>query len=436
MGRLSEKDFAMRHFTFWVAAALVACSEGIEPPSATVTIALPGGSFVMGSTTRDPCDEGSGSHFPCDAATQSETIRNSVKLQPFCIDQHEVTVGQYRYCVETEDCEKPQITSAGEASIDASIASYYSKWEKYKDYPVLGVSWAAAAHYCELRGGRLPSEAEWEYAANSGSYEESNAPTFVWANNTVDAAKCGSEGGNLNDADVQNPPSLGVCTGNLVQPVMHSEIDKTRDNVYDLIGNAQEWVADAFDFWAYCDQEKTNFDLFFMDDAQPKLMPAAYHAGGCGFDCSEQYASLYSQGGCTSGNDMSDICVNCSQDHDACISFIEDAFDACLEACGQQDVAICSQINDWSDVATSNVSSFWVPWCEPRSDFDGHAIEKSEIKVPQKEWHVIRGGHFQTSRLCEARLNARHFGSSQSPLVGFRCAYDAGNEAGNCLKTH
>ncbi len=426
----------MRRYLLLVALALASCSEGIEPPQATAVIALPGGSFVMGSQERDPCSDAAANEIPCDPVAQSATIRNTVKLKPFCIDQHEVTVAQYRYCVETGDCQKPRETSAGSPDSDAQISGYYSSLKRYGDYPVLGVSWEDAAHYCERQGGRLPSEAEWEYAAKIGSYDGTagdEGPSYVWLPGAVKMGTCASSD------DEKAPPALGFCTQNTVQPVMHSEIDKTIDNVYDLAGNAQEWVADVFDFWAYC-SPSTDFKQFQVssDGLWPQLkadvltqqasecLSDQFSSMPCEFQCTCKYLRQFAEDACEWNG------ANCSENRKDCVSYCEAGMDDCLKACGDSSVAVCSNIRHWTAVSELNQSSFWLPWCKPRENFDGHALISTELKVAQAESHVIRGGHFESSKLCEARLNARSYGRNPSPLVGFRCAYDGGNEAGNC----
>ncbi len=199
---------------------------------------VPAGCFMMGSseaqieTAMQECpDLYSGAPFQCDpSGYQVEGPQHEVCLDAMWIGQTEVTNSQYTACVEAGACSLP----------DDRI--YYDD-PAYADHPVIRVTWQDATNYAEWVEGRLPTEAEWEYAARGPSgwgypwgdafeqdrlnYCDVNCDVYFWADTTYDD-------GYALTAPVGTYPNGASWVGAL-----------------DMSGNAWEWVSSVFKDYPY-----------------------------------------------------------------------------------------------------------------------------------------------------------------------------------------
>ena len=175
---------------------------------------IPAGAFTMGSPEDEPM------------RIEQEGEQRMVLVPQFAIGAYEVTLSQWSACVADGGC-----TFKGATVPPAN-----------GNEPVSGVSWRDAAQYVDWLSAktgkqyRLPSEAEWEYAARAGTQ------TPFWTGERVFSMLA-----NINSSQSYNSSNVTIPVG---KPV---EVGSYRPNafgIYDMIGNVQEWVEDCFGIYA------------------------------------------------------------------------------------------------------------------------------------------------------------------------------------------
>jgi formylglycine-generating enzyme required for sulfatase activity len=221
-----------------------------RPADEMAMVYVPAGEFQMGSNDNGvdnalqlcnqfhrACKCKEGRDFCKREWFADEQPAHSVALDGFWIDRTEVTNAQFERCVQAGMCAPPDESSL------YTLASYYGN-PTYDNYPVVNVNWYQAEAYCKWAGGRLPTEAEWEYAARGAE-----GRIFPWGSefdgtrlNYCDA-KCWLEWADqtFDDGYADTAP-----VGSFPQGVSWS-------GAQDLAGNVWEWVADwyASDYYGH-----------------------------------------------------------------------------------------------------------------------------------------------------------------------------------------
>ena len=160
-------------------------------------VKVPAGEFTMGSTQYD-----------------HEKPPHKVYLDGYYIDRTEVTVAAYRRYVSATGRSMPSAPSWG--------------WQD--DHPVVNVAWTDAKTYCEWKGKRLPTEAEWEKAARGA-----DGRTYPWGEEKPSCERVVmDDGGN-------------GCGRNSTWPVGSKSAGASPYGALDMSGNVWEWCADGYD---------------------------------------------------------------------------------------------------------------------------------------------------------------------------------------------
>ncbi len=159
-----------------------------------------------------------------DTSESDEKPAHIVNLSDYYIDKYEVTNADYKICVDALECSLPKTTTF-----------YVSP--TYRNHPVVFVSWENATEFCEWRDARLPTEAEWEKAARG-----TDAYNYPWGNDF--------DGHALNFCDLDcayswaNKSARDYYT--TTAPVGLFPDGISVYSLFDMAGNASEWVADWY----------------------------------------------------------------------------------------------------------------------------------------------------------------------------------------------
>lgn len=206
-----------------IAASACAPSTGqstsSSPSSADTMVQIPAGAFTMGSSLDQAMAECQKFRDDCQRDWYTaEGPAHSVDVPAFYMDKYETTNALYEACVTAGKCQPPRISSS------ASHPNYYGN-AQYGNYPVINVNWDMAKTYCEWRGARLPTEAEWEKAARG-----TDGRTYPWGEG-LDTTRA-----NYFDSKMGDPVAVGSY-----------ENGKSPYGIYDMAGNVWEWVSDWYD---------------------------------------------------------------------------------------------------------------------------------------------------------------------------------------------
>jgi formylglycine-generating enzyme required for sulfatase activity len=166
-----------------------------------------------------------------EAGAPDERPVHTVLLDEFYIDVYEVTNASFADFLTSQGNQ----TEGGAFWLDIEESHIFENEIRFtpepgfEDHPVVEVTWHGAAAFCEWRGARLPTEAEWEKAARGGL----EGAAYPWGD-----GKPGCETGSESGAQSRN------CDG---QTVPVGRFGANGYGLYDMAGNVFEWVLDWYD---------------------------------------------------------------------------------------------------------------------------------------------------------------------------------------------
>lgn len=204
----------------------------IRPTDGMVMLYVPGGTFQMGSSEAEieaQLSECEGITTYCNHKFyKDETPQHPVTVDGYWLDQTEVTNAQFAAFLNEHGNRAEnggQCAELNEGYIRIKeVNGEYVPMTGAGDHPVLMISWVGADAYCRWAGGRLPTEAEWEYAARG---KEGNI--YPW-------------GDERPNCDLANS---GACAGTTL-PAAGMPDGSSWCGAMGMAGNAWEWTSDLF----------------------------------------------------------------------------------------------------------------------------------------------------------------------------------------------
>jgi len=179
---------------------------------------------------------------------------HQVTLSGYCLDRTEVTAGAYQECINAGACEKPpasvNIPGITDKQKEVFTELCTARHKELADHPINCVDWDMAVKYCGWAKKRLPTEAEWEYAARGMEQRD-----FPWGDDKPDETRlnaCGSEC--VKWGEEHTVPMKPMYPGDDgfpgTAPVGHYPAGSTKLGEVDLAGNVWEWTNDYYGIYS------------------------------------------------------------------------------------------------------------------------------------------------------------------------------------------
>jgi formylglycine-generating enzyme required for sulfatase activity len=199
---------------------------------------ISGGKFFMGSDDID--------------ADVDERPAHQVTLSPYCIDMYEVTTSEYKACSDIGECKRAafEVDWKDIRPIERKVFSPVCNGNRTDraDHPINCVDWDMASGYCSWAHKRLPTEAEWEFAARGP-----DGRRYPWGDDPPDSTRMNACGKECIAWGVKNGIDMSVRGQGMyaeddgfatTAPVGSFPRGKSRYGLFDVVGNVWEWTGD------------------------------------------------------------------------------------------------------------------------------------------------------------------------------------------------
>jgi formylglycine-generating enzyme required for sulfatase activity len=216
---------------------------GSSNPLNIETALIPAGTFTMGSPTSEPQRGG-------------DEVQHQVTLSAFRMSKYETSNAQFAAFLNANNIGANGIYAAGaypteplvyDCGVSYGLSYTGAQWQPaagFENHPVVCVTWYGAAEFATYAGGRLPTEAEWEYACRAGTstpFNTGNCLDYTQANYYWPAPYSGCSNANTNW--LQQTQEINSYSPNAY-------------GLYNMHGNVWEWCADWYG--AYPTAAQTN----------------------------------------------------------------------------------------------------------------------------------------------------------------------------------
>lgn len=257
--------FSIRRISLLVPAILLFSSGGFAQFKTVVNkkdglryVKIPRGSFLMGCATGDKY---------CEA---EEKPQHKVRItKSFWLSQTEITVAAFRkFVVETK-----YVPSSVKANQGRMYRNELNDWQWAKgltwetpvevgakvpdDFPVAQVSWDDADAFCRFAGGRLPTEAEWEYASRGGLADK----IYPWGNAELPSVNGIKQSNAPDESTARMFPAMKTIKGYDDGFAIYAPTASFAPNgfgLFDMAGNVWEWTNDFFAGKSFTEKERKN----------------------------------------------------------------------------------------------------------------------------------------------------------------------------------